>query len=77
MSKWARVENNEVKEIITFDPNGRFPEDWVWIPCSDEVTDHWTYDGSTFHPYPTPIDVPTPELPEELIGSEADPNRPK
>lgn len=45
---WARIENGAVAEITDLDPEGRFHEALVWIPCSEEVKPGWMYDGTSF-----------------------------
>lgn len=47
MSKFARIENNTVMEVIDFDPTGRFAPDFVFVPCGDEVGDNDTYNPKT------------------------------
>lgn len=49
--KWARIINNKVFEVIDFDPSNRFHPDIVneFIPCNQDVQQHWIYDG-TFKP---------------------------
>ena len=71
MAKWARIENGVVRETLGFDPAGRFPADWVWVPCSDQVTCNWTYDAKTEN-FEAPVHVeptPKPEIPADQIGS--------
>ena len=70
MSKWARIENGVVAEVIEINPAGRFPEDWVWVSCPDDVKSRWTYDEKGFRPEETPTFIPEPKVPPELIGSE-------
>jgi|GEM_PF-6808547 len=43
--KWARIENNIVKEIVDIDPIGRFHPDLVWVACGEEVIENYTYDA--------------------------------
>lgn len=47
MSKYARIENGEVMEIITFDPAGKFAPDFVFVACDDTVGERDTYDAAT------------------------------
>lgn len=54
MSKWARIENNRVMEITDIDPEGRFHPSLIWVPCDDEVDQHFTFDGTGFVPPPPP-----------------------
>jgi hypothetical protein len=48
MAKWARVENGEVIEIISFDPAGKFHPSLTWTPCSDAASPGWTLDNGSF-----------------------------
>lgn len=48
MAKWAHILNNKVQEITHTDPEGRYHESFVWVPCSDDVQDNWTYENGTF-----------------------------
>ena len=47
MSKYARIENGEVMEIITFNPAGKFAPDFVFVECDDTVGERDTYDATT------------------------------
>lgn len=49
---WARLENNTVVEIITFDPDGRFHPSLFWLPCEPEVKPGWQYVEGTMVPPP-------------------------
>ena len=69
MAKWARLVENTVQETISLDPTGRFPEDFEWVPCSDEVSDRWVYNRKTkkFSAPVLPTPNAVPELPPERI----------
>lgn len=70
MSKWARIENNEVRETVDFDPAGRYTSDLVWVECDQNVACYWTYNAKTkkFSPPVETETIPSPELPPERIG---------
>lgn len=80
MTKYARIENNTVLEIIDFDPTGKFHPMLLWVPCSDDTKEHDTYNDGVFVPRVEPV-VQTPEevraallanaTPEELAAIEA------
>jgi hypothetical protein len=69
MAKWARIVDNQVQETLSFDPEGRFPADFVWVPCAEEVQERWTYNAATkkFTPFVLETVEPTPELPPERL----------
>lgn len=48
MAKWARVDNEEVKEVISVNPTGKYHSSLVFISCSDSVQPGWTYTNGTF-----------------------------
>lgn len=57
--RYARIENNEVKEIGEFQSiEGRFHPSLVWVPCETSVQQGWSYDGAAFSA-PLPH-IPTP-----------------
>lgn len=56
---YARIVDGKVKEIISFDPTGRYPEEWDWVECGDDIVQGASYDGSDFA---NPV---APELPDE------------
>ena len=59
--KWARIENDEVREIVTHDPKGLYHPDLIFVECPDEVKERWTYtDGKFFAP-------PRPQEPTESM----------
>lgn len=45
---WARIQDSEVVEITSNDPSGRYHSSLVWVPCTAEVREGWTYTGGTF-----------------------------
>ncbi|WP_254204182.1 hypothetical protein [Aeromonas sp. FDAARGOS 1408] len=47
---WARVEENEVKELTGVDPEGRYHESMTWVPCDDGVQIGWMQSASGFAP---------------------------
>lgn len=52
---WARIEDGVVREVIDFDPAGKFHPSINWVKCPATVDQHFTYDGSTFTaPSPPP-----------------------
>ena len=53
---WARIENNEVKEITAIDPAGRFHSSLIWVECAANVEGGWSYDGSNFAAPAAPVD---------------------
>ena len=57
MSKWARVENGVVVELITFDPVGLFHPSLVWVECADSVAVGMLYADGVFSIDDTPFDV--------------------
>ena len=60
---WARIENNTVMELTEKDPEGRFHESLVWIPCFEGVEQGYTYDpeSQTFSE-PEPVEVEEPQV---------------
>lgn len=46
--KWARIENNIVREIVDQDPEGRFHQSLTFVQCGDEVCCGWEFDGQSF-----------------------------
>lgn len=63
--KWARIEGDTVREIIDFDPAGRFHPSlsFVAVPAVDEdaIGEGWRYDGRKFAAPPEPEPEPTPQ----------------
>lgn len=58
MATWALVVDGRVNEITDIDPTYRYPIDWKWYPCEDDVVFGWVaeeVDGvMTFRPYVPP-----------------------
>jgi len=48
MTKWARIEDDIVKEITEIDPSGRFHPSLVWVECPDDTTTGMKYENNTF-----------------------------
>ena len=49
MAKWARIEDGVVREIIAFDPTGRFGPPLVFVAAPDDVAEGKLYgDSATF-----------------------------
>lgn len=46
---WARIQDDAVAEIISFDPTGKFHPSLTWEPCDASVELGYTWDGSAFH----------------------------
>lgn len=59
--KHARIVDGKVKEVISFDPAGRFPDEWEWVACNDDIVQGASYDGSNFT-NPVAPDVVEPEI---------------
>ena len=73
MAKWARIVDGVVHETLGFDPTGRFPEDFVWVTCGDDVNCHWVYNAKkkTFSEPALPVASELqPELPADRIGED-------
>lgn len=54
MAKWARIEGGVVREVIDFDPAGRFGPPLVFVPAPDDVVEGKLYDGQAFSNPPAP-----------------------
>ena len=56
MSKFARLEDNVVMEVIDFDPTGKFAPDFVFVSAPDTVGERDVYDPKkkTFTKQPEP-----------------------
>ncbi|MBB4145822.1 hypothetical protein [Rhizobium rhizoryzae] len=57
-----------VAEVIEWDPEGRYPPDWIWVECPPDTRQFAEYDGTAFVNPPTPdtppvIDPSTPFFP--------------
>jgi hypothetical protein len=75
MSNWARIDDaNVVQEVIDFDPTGKYPSQYSFVPCTSDVTSRWVYDAKkkSFTPPVLPTATDAPELPPERIGEELD-----
>lgn len=70
MSKYARIENGEVKEVISFNPAGKFAPDFVFVPCDDTVAERDTYNATTGEF--TKFVMPTPEAPTIEAATEGE-----
>lgn len=67
--RYARIENNEVREIGIFDSiEGRFHPSLVWVGCGDAVVPGWTYDGSVFSPPPESPEATQKRLTDAVQG---------
>ncbi len=64
MTKWARIEDEIVVEVIDIDPSGRYHESIKWFAVSDEVEQGWVVDDGSFA---TPDPALPPELPHEPV----------
>ena len=62
---YARVVDGKVKEVIKFDPSGRYPSDYVWVECPDDTQQKATYNGSVFTNPVEPEPVMTEPVPTE------------
>lgn len=62
---YARIVDGVAVEIITWNPEGRYPDDFVWVECPDDTVAGATYDGSEFtnpvEPEPTEPSEPAPQ----------------
>lgn len=76
MSKFARIENNSVMEIIDFDPTGRFAPNFIFVPCGDDVGERDSYNAKAkmFSKFVEPVPA-APKLEAKVVGEalEADP----
>jgi hypothetical protein len=48
MAKWASIIGDLVHETTDIDPNGRFPDDMNWLPCTSSVREGWIYSEGVF-----------------------------
>lgn len=60
--KWARIENDQVVEIVLYNPKGRFHPSIVWVECPDVVVENWVYSNGEFSqppvfPEPVPANI--------------------
>ncbi|EEE46676.1 hypothetical protein [Roseibium alexandrii] len=58
--KFARIASGIAVEVISWDPSGRYPADWVWVECPENTVQGAAYDGNTFTNPPEPV-VAEPE----------------
>ena len=74
MSKFVRLENNVVVEMIDFDPTGKFHPDFVFIPAPDTVGERDVYDpaAKTFTPQPEPEPVVEGTIEAAVAGENLD-----
>lgn len=74
MSKFVRLENNVVVEVIDFDPTGKFHPDFVFIPAPDTVGERDVYDpaAKTFTPQPEPEPVVEGTIEAAVAGENLD-----
>jgi hypothetical protein len=61
---WARIESGTVRELIDFDPAGRFHASLVFVPCPEgtEQGDLFDEQAGTFSKPPAPPAPPPPVL---------------
>ena len=66
MSKYARVENNIVMEIIDFNPEGKFTDEIVtqFVECPDDTKQNMIYENNQFSEY---VKVLTAEEQRQVI----------
>lgn len=65
--QWARIEDGRVYELTDIDPEGRFPPGaYLWVECSEDVRQGWTYIDGVFAPY-----VPPPPTPAEVLATQS------
>ncbi len=50
MKLWARIEDNQVREITDIDPEGRFHPSLIWVECPEGTKEGYSYDGENFYP---------------------------
>ena len=60
--KHARIEEGTVREVIDFDPAGKFHHSLIWAACPDDTEQGDLYDGATFSKPPPPPVPPPPIL---------------
>ena len=65
--KWARIENDEVREIVTHDPKGLYHPDLIFVECPDEVKERWTYTDGRFSAPPEPQNPTESELAKRAL----------
>ena len=74
--KYARIESGRVAEVGEFDSiEGRFHPSLVWVECSAEVGEGWSYSGGVFSapppapPAPVPSEVTMRQARLALLGA--------
>ena len=70
MSKYARIENGQVMEIIDFNPTGKFAPDFVFVACDDTVGERDSYNEVTGEF--TKFVMPEPEAPTIEAATEGE-----
>lgn len=67
--RYARVENGEVKEIINFNPAGRYHPDVEaqFIPCDETVQHRYRHNNNVFLPPLPHNEVPNKSKADKLI----------
>ena len=59
------AETGLVAEVIEWEPEGRYPPEWVWVECPSDTRQFAVFDGETFvnppEPEP-PVYVPPPPV---------------
>lgn len=43
---WARLENNIVRELINFNPEGKYHPSLIWMECDESVATGMVYSAS-------------------------------
>lgn len=68
MTRFARIVDDQVVEIIDWSPEGRYPEDWLWVECPPETVQGSTFqDGKWDHPTPPAPVEPQPPAPARIL----------
>jgi hypothetical protein len=68
MTRFARIVDGAAVEIIEWSPEGRYPEDWVWVECPPETVQGSTFeDGEWDHPTPPSTVEPAPPAPARIL----------
>ena len=58
MDKWALIIDDRVREIIDFNPSGKYHPSFKWIKCNDNITIEYMYNETNkefYIPEPEPI----------------------
>ncbi len=69
MTKYARIVDNVVAEVIDFNPEGFFHPDIVWEVVPDDVEVNFVKSGNSFVA-PEPEEVIEPPVPEQPADAE-------